>query len=151
MSTGTTWESLNVGQKDAKSHSQNKGLDLTTRIAGKPKRKRRTPQRPGSEGMCGGEDFSSREEGGKLEETQNCFPLWPWSYSGRPSRSVRTRTELRAPISERSSADSETRASCSDCPGGTHVALAHKQVLGGSLGSCAAQVLAPAELLLLVT
>lgn len=34
---------------------------------------------------------------------------------------------------------------------GTHVALAHKQVLGGSLGSCAAQVMAPAELLLLVT
>lgn len=34
---------------------------------------------------------------------------------------------------------------------GTHVALAHKQVLRGSLSSCAAQVLTPAELLLLVT
>lgn len=34
---------------------------------------------------------------------------------------------------------------------GTHVALAHKQVLGGSLSSCAAQVLTPAELFLLET
>ena len=64
---------------------------------------------------------------------------------------MRTRTKLRAPVGKRSSVDSDTLAGCSDCPGGTHVALAHKQVLGGSLGSCAAQVLAPAELLLLVT
>lgn len=33
----------------------------------------------------------------------------------------------------------------------THVALAYKQVLGGCLSSCTAQVLAPAELLFLVT
>lgn len=33
----------------------------------------------------------------------------------------------------------------------THVALAYKQVLGGGLSFCAAQVLAPAELLFLVT
>lgn len=99
--------------------------------------------------MCG-EDFSSGRRG-VLEETRNCFPFWPWSCPGSPSRPVRTRTELRAPVGERSSADSDALAGCSDCPGGTHVALAHKQVLGGSLGSCAAQVLAPAELLLLVT
>ena len=84
VKVGTTWESFNVGQKDGKSCSQNKGLDLMTRIAGKPKQERRTPQCPGSEVMCGGEDFSSREEGGNWRKPKTSFLSGPGIAQGAP-------------------------------------------------------------------
>lgn len=57
----------------------------------------------------------------------------------------------RSPDSQARGRDSVPEGGVHSCPRGTHVALAHEQVLGGGLSSCASQVLAPAELLLLVT
>lgn len=115
----------------------------------------------GSEGMCRGEDFCSRQEGGNRGRICNQLPPLALGLPSVPLPfGVRNQNKAESTSGWLSSDEQIPWAGCSDsvlgggCPlwlRGTHMALAHKQVLGGSLSSCAAQVLAPAELLLLVT
>lgn len=64
--------------------------------------------------MCGGEDFSGREEGGNWGNPIIGFLLWPWACPVGPSHLVRTRAQLGAPGDECLSAESESLAGCSD-------------------------------------
>lgn len=67
-----------------------------------------------------------------------------------PLEPAETRTELSSCHPWPAAGPSASGAMLTFTPD-THVALAYKQVLGGGLSFCAAQVLAPAELLFLVT
>lgn len=165
MSVGTEWESHGVGQ-GTKEQLPEQRLGLYTKScranqSKKGERRLRWWARDSQSLLVlGGEGFCSRVEG-KLGRTYNQLPLWPLARPERPSRSLgQTRTKLRALAGElppdESGQPGQRQGSVpgGGCPlslRGTHVALTHEQVLGGGLGSCAAQVRAPAELLLLVT